>query len=111
MRLSSSWESDVTTHSLTLASTTCLELLLILTGNNATLPPSLHSMDSFQILHFPTSLQGHSNHGMFVSPCGILQYYQALWMDPDKQVKLHQITVLCICCVVKICRKEEAKNM
>ncbi|XP_057345368.1 E3 ubiquitin-protein ligase E3D-like isoform X3 [Manis pentadactyla] len=47
-KLSSSWESDVSTHSLTMPSTTCLELLLILTGNNATLPPSLRSMDSFQ---------------------------------------------------------------
>ncbi|KAI5279072.1 E3 Ubiquitin-Protein Ligase E3D [Manis pentadactyla] len=48
-KLSSSWESDVSTHSLTMPSTTCLELLLILTGNNATLPPSLRSMDSFQV--------------------------------------------------------------
>ncbi|KAI5930651.1 E3 ubiquitin-protein ligase E3D [Manis javanica] len=48
--LSSSWESDISTHSLTLPFPTCLELLLTLSGNNATLPPSLHFMNSFRDL-------------------------------------------------------------
>ncbi|KAK1338220.1 hypothetical protein QTO34_001334 [Cnephaeus nilssonii] len=47
-RLVSSWESDISVHSLTLPSATCLELLLILSRNNATLPPSLRCMNSFQ---------------------------------------------------------------
>ncbi|XP_077911168.1 E3 ubiquitin-protein ligase E3D isoform X2 [Halichoerus grypus] len=48
-KLSSAWESDISIHSLTLPSATCLELLLILSRNNATLPPSLRSVNSFQI--------------------------------------------------------------
>uniref|UniRef100_A0A8P0PFK9 E3 ubiquitin-protein ligase E3D n=1 Tax=Canis lupus familiaris TaxID=9615 RepID=A0A8P0PFK9_CANLF len=48
-RLSSAWESDISIHSLTLPSATCLELLLILSRNNATLPPSLRYMNSFQV--------------------------------------------------------------
>ncbi|XP_036270736.1 E3 ubiquitin-protein ligase E3D isoform X3 [Pipistrellus kuhlii] len=48
-KLVSSWESDISVHSLTLPSATCLELLLILSGNNATLPPSLRCMNSFQV--------------------------------------------------------------
>ncbi|XP_054425635.1 E3 ubiquitin-protein ligase E3D isoform X2 [Pteronotus mesoamericanus] len=48
-RLASSWESDISVHSLTLPSATCLELLLILSRNNATLPLSLRSMNSFQV--------------------------------------------------------------
>ncbi|XP_016062834.1 PREDICTED: E3 ubiquitin-protein ligase E3D isoform X2 [Miniopterus natalensis] len=48
-KLASSWESDISVHSLTLPSATCLELLLILSRSNATLPPSLRSMNSFQV--------------------------------------------------------------
>uniref|UniRef100_A0A8C9AY28 E3 ubiquitin-protein ligase E3D n=1 Tax=Prolemur simus TaxID=1328070 RepID=A0A8C9AY28_PROSS len=48
-KLASSWESDISVHSLTLPSATCLELLLILSRNNATLPPSLRHMNSFQV--------------------------------------------------------------
>ncbi|XP_045860272.1 E3 ubiquitin-protein ligase E3D isoform X1 [Meles meles] len=48
-KLCSAWESDISIHSLTLPSATCLELLLILSRNNATLPPSLRSMNSFQV--------------------------------------------------------------
>ena len=48
-RLSSLWENDISVHSLTLPSTTCLELLLILSKSNATLPPSLRCMNSFQV--------------------------------------------------------------
>ncbi|XP_054578359.1 E3 ubiquitin-protein ligase E3D isoform X3 [Eptesicus fuscus] len=47
-KLVSSWESDISVHSLTLPSATCLELLLLLSRNNATLPPSLRCMNSFQ---------------------------------------------------------------
>ncbi|XP_053078502.1 E3 ubiquitin-protein ligase E3D isoform X2 [Acinonyx jubatus] len=47
-KLSSAWESDISIHTLTLPSATCLELLLILSRNNATLPPSLRYMNSFQ---------------------------------------------------------------
>ncbi|XP_036105194.1 E3 ubiquitin-protein ligase E3D isoform X1 [Molossus molossus] len=47
-KLASSWESDISVHSLTLPSATCLELLLILSSNNAMLPPSLRCMNSFQ---------------------------------------------------------------
>ncbi|XP_059745638.1 E3 ubiquitin-protein ligase E3D isoform X6 [Bos indicus] len=47
--LSSLWENDLSVHSLTLPSTTCLELLLILSKSNATLPPSLRCMNSFQV--------------------------------------------------------------
>ncbi|XP_077018446.1 E3 ubiquitin-protein ligase E3D isoform X2 [Tamandua tetradactyla] len=48
-RLASSWEDDISVHSLTLPSTTCLELLLILARSNATLPLSLRYMNSFQV--------------------------------------------------------------
>ncbi|XP_011363195.2 E3 ubiquitin-protein ligase E3D isoform X1 [Pteropus vampyrus] len=47
--LASSWGSDISVHSLTLPSATCLEMLLILSRNNATLPPSLRYMNSFQV--------------------------------------------------------------
>ncbi|XP_070305934.1 E3 ubiquitin-protein ligase E3D isoform X2 [Odocoileus virginianus] len=47
--LSSLWENDISVHSFTLPSTTCLELLLILSRSNAALPPSLRCMNSFQI--------------------------------------------------------------
>nr|XP_023399946.1 E3 ubiquitin-protein ligase E3D isoform X6 [Loxodonta africana] len=47
-KLVSSWESDISVHCLTLPAATCLELLLILSGNNAVLPPSLRCMNSFQ---------------------------------------------------------------
>ncbi|XP_050996428.1 E3 ubiquitin-protein ligase E3D [Acomys russatus] len=46
--LASLWESDISVHPLTLPSATCLELLLILSRNNASLPPSLRQMNSFQ---------------------------------------------------------------
>ncbi|XP_078303237.1 E3 ubiquitin-protein ligase E3D isoform X3 [Panthera onca] len=49
-KLSSAWESDISIHTLTLPSATCLELLLILSRNNATLPPSLRYMNSFQMV-------------------------------------------------------------
>ncbi|XP_054554967.1 E3 ubiquitin-protein ligase E3D isoform X2 [Talpa occidentalis] len=48
-KLASSWEGDISVHSLTLPSATCLELLLILSKSNATLPPSLRYMNSFQV--------------------------------------------------------------
>ncbi|XP_055458472.1 E3 ubiquitin-protein ligase E3D [Psammomys obesus] len=48
-RLASSWESDISVHPLTLPSATCLELLLILSRNNASLPLSLRQMNSFQV--------------------------------------------------------------
>ncbi|XP_021096413.1 E3 ubiquitin-protein ligase E3D isoform X4 [Heterocephalus glaber] len=48
-KLASLWESDISVHSLTLPSATCLELLLILSRSNAMLPPSLRQMNSFQI--------------------------------------------------------------
>ncbi|XP_006243541.1 E3 ubiquitin-protein ligase E3D isoform X1 [Rattus norvegicus] len=47
--LASSWEGDISVHPLTLPSTTCLELLLILSRNNASLPLSLRQMNSFQV--------------------------------------------------------------
>ncbi|XP_070352380.1 E3 ubiquitin-protein ligase E3D isoform X1 [Equus asinus] len=47
--LARSWDSDISVHSLTLPSATCLELLLILSRNNASLPPSLRCMNSFQV--------------------------------------------------------------
>ncbi|XP_042638209.1 E3 ubiquitin-protein ligase E3D [Orycteropus afer afer] len=48
-KLASSWESDISVHSLTLPAATCLELLLILSENNTTLPVSLRCMNSFQL--------------------------------------------------------------
>uniref|UniRef100_A0A8C0XHS0 E3 ubiquitin-protein ligase E3D n=1 Tax=Castor canadensis TaxID=51338 RepID=A0A8C0XHS0_CASCN len=48
-KLVSSWESDLSVHSLTLPSATCLELLLILSRSNAALPLSLRQMNSFQV--------------------------------------------------------------
>ncbi|XP_023567703.1 E3 ubiquitin-protein ligase E3D [Octodon degus] len=48
-KLASLWESDISVHSLTLPSATCLELLLILSRSNAMLPPSLRQMNSFQV--------------------------------------------------------------
>lgn len=47
--LASSWESDISVHPLTLPSATCLELLLILSRSNASLPLSLRQMNSFQV--------------------------------------------------------------
>ncbi|KAM5256501.1 E3 ubiquitin-protein ligase E3D [Ctenodactylus gundi] len=49
-KLASSWENDISVHSLTLPSTTCLELVLILSNSNAMLPPSLRQMNSFQLI-------------------------------------------------------------
>ncbi|XP_019585114.2 E3 ubiquitin-protein ligase E3D isoform X3 [Rhinolophus sinicus] len=48
-KLVSSWDNDISVHSLTLPSATCLELLLILSRNNATLPLTLRCMNSFQV--------------------------------------------------------------
>ncbi|XP_063089225.1 E3 ubiquitin-protein ligase E3D isoform X1 [Cavia porcellus] len=48
-KLASLWEGDISVHSLTLPSATCLELLLILSRSNAMLPPSLRQMNSFQL--------------------------------------------------------------
>uniref|UniRef100_A0A8C2VN85 E3 ubiquitin-protein ligase E3D n=2 Tax=Chinchilla lanigera TaxID=34839 RepID=A0A8C2VN85_CHILA len=48
-KLASLWEGDISVHSLTLPSATCLELLLILSRSNAMLPPSLRHMNSFQV--------------------------------------------------------------
>ncbi|XP_054992123.1 E3 ubiquitin-protein ligase E3D [Sorex araneus] len=48
-KLASSWENDISVHSLTLPSATCLELLLILSRNNSALPSSLRFMNSFQV--------------------------------------------------------------
>uniref|UniRef100_A0A8D2LXB1 E3 ubiquitin-protein ligase E3D n=1 Tax=Varanus komodoensis TaxID=61221 RepID=A0A8D2LXB1_VARKO len=44
------WENDFGVHPLTFPSKTCLELLLILSQSNASLPPSLRRMDFFQVL-------------------------------------------------------------
>ncbi|XP_025020685.1 E3 ubiquitin-protein ligase E3D isoform X1 [Python bivittatus] len=43
-----SWGEDIGVSSLTFPSKTCLELLLILSQSNASLPPSLRWMNSFQ---------------------------------------------------------------
>ncbi|XP_072498791.1 E3 ubiquitin-protein ligase E3D isoform X10 [Notamacropus eugenii] len=58
-RLASSWENDIGVHSLVLPSQTCLELLLILSRSNDSLPPSLQYMNSFQGVE--TSLPENSN--------------------------------------------------
>uniref|UniRef100_A0A8C5K4L9 E3 ubiquitin-protein ligase E3D n=1 Tax=Jaculus jaculus TaxID=51337 RepID=A0A8C5K4L9_JACJA len=47
--LASLWERDISVHSFTLPSATCLELLLILSRSNASLPLSLRHMNSFQV--------------------------------------------------------------
>ncbi|XP_072498786.1 E3 ubiquitin-protein ligase E3D isoform X5 [Notamacropus eugenii] len=57
--LASSWENDIGVHSLVLPSQTCLELLLILSRSNDSLPPSLQYMNSFQGVE--TSLPENSN--------------------------------------------------
>ncbi|XP_055965853.1 E3 ubiquitin-protein ligase E3D [Sorex fumeus] len=49
--LASSWENDISVHSLTLPSATCLELLLILSRSNSALPSSLRFMNSFQVAY------------------------------------------------------------
>ncbi|KAK9411387.1 E3 ubiquitin-protein ligase E3D [Crotalus adamanteus] len=43
------WREDIGVSSLTFPSKTCLELLLILSQSNASLPPSLRWMNSFQV--------------------------------------------------------------
>ncbi|KAM6180873.1 E3 ubiquitin-protein ligase E3D isoform 1-T1 [Erethizon dorsatum] len=55
-KLASLWEGDISVHSLTLPSATCLELLLILSRSNAMLPPSLRQMNSFQVAFLKMSL-------------------------------------------------------
>ncbi|NXA14811.1 UBE3D ligase, partial [Sapayoa aenigma] len=47
--LADAWESDMGVHPLKFPSETCLELLLILGFNTASLPPSLRCMNSFQV--------------------------------------------------------------
>ncbi|XP_053458931.1 E3 ubiquitin-protein ligase E3D isoform X2 [Nycticebus coucang] len=47
--LACSWDSDISVHPVTLPSTTCLELLLVLSRSNAALPPSLRSLGTFQV--------------------------------------------------------------
>uniref|UniRef100_A0A8D0GGC2 E3 ubiquitin-protein ligase E3D n=1 Tax=Sphenodon punctatus TaxID=8508 RepID=A0A8D0GGC2_SPHPU len=46
--LADAWENDFGVHLLTFPSKTCLELLLIMSLNNASLPPSLQCLNSFQ---------------------------------------------------------------
>lgn len=43
------WEKDIGVHPLDLPLTTCQELLLVLTASTSCLPPSLHSMNSYQV--------------------------------------------------------------
>ncbi|XP_060092504.1 E3 ubiquitin-protein ligase E3D [Heteronotia binoei] len=43
------WENDFGVHPLTFPSRTCLELLLLLAQSNASLPPSLRCMNSFEV--------------------------------------------------------------
>ncbi|XP_069866356.1 E3 ubiquitin-protein ligase E3D isoform X2 [Dipodomys merriami] len=47
-KLAREWESDISVHTVTLPSASCLELLLILSRSTATLPVSLRRMNSFQ---------------------------------------------------------------
>ncbi|XP_061479210.1 E3 ubiquitin-protein ligase E3D isoform X2 [Rhineura floridana] len=47
--LADAWKSDMGVHSLTFPLKTCLELLLILSRSNISLPPSLRWMNSFQV--------------------------------------------------------------
>ncbi|XP_019393218.1 PREDICTED: E3 ubiquitin-protein ligase E3D isoform X1 [Crocodylus porosus] len=47
--LADAWGNDIGVHSLIFPSKTCLELLLILSLSNASLPPSLRCMNSFQV--------------------------------------------------------------
>uniref|UniRef100_A0A8D0GKN7 E3 ubiquitin-protein ligase E3D n=1 Tax=Sphenodon punctatus TaxID=8508 RepID=A0A8D0GKN7_SPHPU len=47
--LADAWENDFGVHLLTFPSKTCLELLLIMSLNNASLPPSLQCLNSFQV--------------------------------------------------------------
>uniref|UniRef100_A0A7N4NJQ7 E3 ubiquitin-protein ligase E3D n=1 Tax=Sarcophilus harrisii TaxID=9305 RepID=A0A7N4NJQ7_SARHA len=57
--LASSWENDIGVHSLVLPSQTCLELLLMLSRSNDSLPPSLQYMNSFQLFQI-MPLRGNS---------------------------------------------------
>ncbi|KAM9317230.1 E3 ubiquitin-protein ligase E3D [Gastrophryne carolinensis] len=45
------WMNETGAHSLTFPSSTCLELILLLSLNNATLPPSLRSMNDWQVAY------------------------------------------------------------
>ncbi|KFO79042.1 E3 ubiquitin-protein ligase E3D, partial [Cuculus canorus] len=47
--LADAWENDIGVHPLRFPSETCLELLLILAFSTTSLPPSLRSMNSFQV--------------------------------------------------------------
>nr|XP_034965412.1 E3 ubiquitin-protein ligase E3D isoform X4 [Zootoca vivipara] len=57
-----SWGSDMGVHSLTFPSKTCLELLLILSQSNASLPPSLRWMNAFQLIHRKRHHDDESDH-------------------------------------------------
>ncbi|XP_069462419.1 E3 ubiquitin-protein ligase E3D isoform X2 [Ambystoma mexicanum] len=56
--LATAWETDTGVHCLTFPSHTCLELLLVLSSSNQSLPASLRCMNSFQV----TELNGHIYH-------------------------------------------------
>uniref|UniRef100_A0A4W5RQT5 E3 ubiquitin-protein ligase E3D n=1 Tax=Hucho hucho TaxID=62062 RepID=A0A4W5RQT5_9TELE len=43
------WEKDIGVHPLDMPQTTCQELLSVLTASTSCLPPSLHSMNSYQV--------------------------------------------------------------
>ncbi|KAK6326036.1 hypothetical protein J4Q44_G00016800 [Coregonus suidteri] len=45
------WEKDIGVHTLDLPLTTCQELLSVLTASTSCLPPSLHSMNSYQVAY------------------------------------------------------------
>ncbi|CAB1333637.1 unnamed protein product [Coregonus sp. 'balchen'] len=45
------WEKDIGVHTLDLPLTTCQELLSVLTASTTCLPPSLHSMNSYQVAY------------------------------------------------------------
>ncbi|XP_055759292.1 E3 ubiquitin-protein ligase E3D [Salvelinus fontinalis] len=45
------WEKDIGVHPLELPLTTCQELLSVLTASTSCLPPSLHSMNSYQVAY------------------------------------------------------------
>ncbi|MGH0134399.1 UNVERIFIED_CONTAM: hypothetical protein FKN15_072099 [Acipenser sinensis] len=43
------WEKDIGVHSLPLPVTTCQELLLLLSASTGSLPPSMRTMNTFQV--------------------------------------------------------------
>ncbi|KAM6185165.1 E3 ubiquitin-protein ligase E3D [Rhynchocyon petersi] len=98
--LASLWESDISIHSLTLPAPTCLELLLILSRNNAMLPPSLRQLNYFQdytqmndlprrlgprglvVLGFPCNQFGHQENGKNEEILNSLMYDQVAGSSP-----------------------------